>query len=330
MRIEAFSEGKYRQDADANEDRFLILPGRGYAVIDGVTDINGHLYDGMRAGKLASTIVQQVVARFLADPAEAATDPMRLIETVSSALRDAYARHGILDAARAVTTHRFGATLTLAVDLGASFRFILIGDSGLRLNGTETTIVDSGLDLITAALRQEAYRMVEKAGGDIEARRRVGRACAFYGVASLHAEMRPWLNDAALVALRAASRDRCHARLASVDVADIERLLDTGISGQGKFQNNATSALSYAVLDGFGVPMELVQVFDRPRATITSVELFTDGYFKPGGTADLSAWEAAFAEVERMDPEKVSRYPSVKGSTPDSRADDRTVVILHL
>jgi len=87
---------------------------------------------------------------------------------------------------------------------------------------------------------------------------------------------------------------------------------------------------SYAVLDGFDVPMELVQVFDRPRVTITSIELFTDGYFKPGATADLSAWEAAFTEVERIDPEKVSQYLSVKGSITESRTDDPTVVILHL
>ena len=29
MRVEAFSEGEYQDDPDANEDQFLILPGRG-------------------------------------------------------------------------------------------------------------------------------------------------------------------------------------------------------------------------------------------------------------------------------------------------------------
>ena len=48
MKIEAFSEGKNLDDPEANEDQFLVLPGIGYAVFDGSTDIAGHLYDGKR------------------------------------------------------------------------------------------------------------------------------------------------------------------------------------------------------------------------------------------------------------------------------------------
>ena len=64
-------------------------------------------------------------------------------------------------------------------------------------------------------------------------------------------------------------------------------------------------------------------------ATIRSIELYTDGYFKPGATPALDDWEAAFAEVERIDPEKIGRYPSVKGSSARMRADDRSDVIVH-
>ena len=85
-----------------------------------------------------------------------------------------------------------------------------------------------------------------------------------------------------------------------------------------------------AVLDGFDVPMALVHVFDRPRESLRSIELFTDGYFKPATTPDVAAWEASFAEVERIDPEKIDAYPSVKGTAGRIRTDDRTVVIIHL
>jgi hypothetical protein len=142
--------------------------------------------------------------------------------------------------------------------------------------------------------------------------------------------MRPWLDAPTLAALRGASLERCRTRLPGVPTPDLERLLDRGITGQGEFQNNTASPLSYALLDGFDVPMELVRVIDRPRASLRSIELFTDGYFEPGATAELAAWEAAFAEVERVDPEKIDRYASVKGSTDRVRADDRTVVIVHL
>ena len=330
MRIEAFSQGKNLDDPSANEDQFLVLPGRGYAVIDGVTDISGQLYDGMRAGSLASGIVQRAVMEFLTDSNERAVEAERMIAHVSGALRAAYARHGILDQARADPACRFGATLTLAADLGSSFRFILIGDSGLRINGGESFIVDSGLDRVTASLRQEAYRLVAEAGGSPDDRARVGRACAFHGGAQLHPEMRPWLDDAKLAVVHRRALEQCGKLLPNVPEADLRKLLDGGIAAQGRFQNNAVSPLSYAVLDGFDVPLSLVQVFDRPRAAIKSIELFTDGYFKPGATPDLAAWEAAFAEVERADPHKTGCYPSVKGSSARMRTDDRTVVIVDL
>ena len=330
MRIEAFSEGKNLDDPDANEDQLLVLPGRGYAVIDGVTDITGRVYDGMRTGRLASMIVQRAAADFLTDPAERACRPEALIARASAALRDAYIRQGILDEVRADPHLRFGATLTLAADLGHSFRFIVIGDSGLRLNGSEVTVDDTALDLVTAALRQEAYAIIGEAGGDLDAQRRVSRICSFYGASTLHPEMKPWLDVAGLADLYSRSRARCRARFPGAPLSDIERLLDHGVSGQTRYQNNTASPFSYAVLDGFDVPLELVHVFDRPRKSLRSIELFTDGYFKPAATPDVAAWETSFVEVECIDPEKIDRYPSVKGTSGRMRTDDRTVVIVHL
>lgn len=333
MRIEAFSEGKNLDDPDANEDQLLILPGRGYAVIDGVTDITGRVFDGMRTGRLASNLVQQAAAGFLTDPGESARRPEALIERASAALRDAYVRYRVLDEVRADPHLRFGATLTVAVDLGDRFRFIVIGDSGLRLNGTEIALVDTGLDLVTAALRQEAYAVAAEAGGDLDARRRVSRACSFYGAAALHPDMQPWLDVERLAQLRARSLARCRARFPEVPIGDLEYLLDRGISGQTRFQNNTASPLSYGVLDGFDVPRALVHVFERSRGSIETIELFTDGYFKPPTTPpapSVAAWEASFEEVERRDPEKIDAFPSVKGTNGRMRTDDRTVVIVHL
>jgi hypothetical protein len=330
MKIEAFSEGKNLDTPEANEDQFLVLPGRGYAVIDGCTDITGKLYDGVRAGWLASRITLNALATFLVDPAERELRPERLIEHLSAALRASYARHGILEIARADPTRRFGATLTLAVDIGETFRFVLIGDSGLRIDGTEVFVNDTGLDLVTASLRVEAYGLVGEAGGGAEDRARAGRACAFNGAANLHPEMQPWLDQTKLRLLYERSLASCRARFPLVPEADIRWLLDTGISGQTRFQNNTASPLSYAGLDGFEIPLPLVRVIDRPRAAIHSIELFTDGYFKPGATPTLDDWEAAFAEVERVDPEKIGCYPSVKGSSARMNTDDRTVVIVHV
>lgn len=329
MRIEAFSEGKDLLVPEANEDQFLVLPGRGYAVIDGATDISGRRYDGQRGGWHASRVTRDAVAGFLLGTVGTDLTPGALIAHVAQALRACYAQHGLLEAARADPALRFGATLTLAADLGEVFRFVMIGDSGLRIDGTETFLCDSGLDLVTASLRMHACRHVMDAGGDAAARARVGRAAAFHGAAQLHPDMQPWLDEARLAALYEQSLAWCAVQLAHAPEADVRSLLDTGISGQTRFANNTRSPLSYAVLDGFDVPLPLVRVFDRPRAALRSIELFTDGYFAAGAAATVAAWEESFAEVERVDPEKIDRYPSMKGSGPNLNTDDRTVVIVH-
>ena len=330
MKIEAFSEGKNLDAPEANEDLFLVLPGIGYAVCDGATDITGQVYDGKRGGWLASRIAMQAVADFLLDPEERELLPEHLVAHISVEIRASYARHGILDVARDDPARRFGATLTLAADLGETFRFVLIGDSGLRVDGAEVFVNDTGLDLVTASLRVEAYRIAAAAGGGPEDRARVGRAAAFYGAATLHTDMRPWLDEAKRMQVYERSLTWCRARFPTVPEADIRFLLDTGIGGQARFANNTASPLSYAVLDGFEIPLPLVRVFDRPRAAMRTIELFTDGYFKPGGAPTLTAWEAAFAEVESVDPEKIGSYPSVKGSSAGMRTDDRTILIVNL
>ncbi len=330
MKIEAFTEGKYLDAPEANEDQFLVLPGRGYAVFDGATDNTGRLYDGKRGGWHASRIAMQATGDFLLDPAEHDLLLERLIERISAALRASYSRYDILEAARLDHAFRFGATLTLAADLGEIFRFVLVGDSGLRINGTEGFVNEPGHDLVTASLRVEGYRMVGEAGGTIEDCARVGRAGAFHGAAMLHPDMQPWLDEPKRRLLYERSLAWSRARLPAVPENDIRHLLNTGIGGQARFANNTISPLSYTVLDGFEIPLPPVQVFDRPRATLRTIELFTDGYFKPGATAALSDWEAAFAEVECIDPEKIGQYPSVKGSSPRMNTDDRTVVIVQL
>lgn len=329
MRIEAFTEGKNLDDPDANEDQLLVLPGRGYAVIDGVTDRTGERYDGMLAGRLAGLVVRDAAAAFLLDAAERTCAPERLVARVTAAIQATYAHYGVAEVAEARPARRFGATLALAAHVGENLRIILVGDSGVRCDGRELATVDPGLDRVTAGIRQAAWRMLESAGADHAECARVSRACVFNGLARLHPEMRPWLDETALADLR----QRCIAaavqRFAHVPRGDIEMLVDGGIiEGQGRFQNNTLSPLSYCVLDGFPVPMQLVRVIDRPLAGLQTLELFTDGYFSPGAEPTVAAWEAAFREVERTDPDKLGAYPSVKGTVGRVRADDRTVVII--
>ena len=118
MRIEAFSRGKDPADAGANEDQFLVLPGLGYAVIDGVSDIEGRRYDGRRAGLVASRVVQQAVrdsSWIRPRRGEARAADRRTSRRSCGPPARAY---GMPGAARGEPGGRFAATLTLAVDLG--------------------------------------------------------------------------------------------------------------------------------------------------------------------------------------------------------------------
>jgi hypothetical protein len=330
MHIEAFTEGKNLDDPHANEDQLLILPGRGYAVIDGVTDRTGHRYDGMLAGKLAGLLVRDATADFLVDPGNRDIDPEQLVAHVTAAIQAAYVRFGIAEEARARPARRFGATLALAAHAGDTVRIVLVGDSGVRINGEELIVVDPGLDKVTAGIRQAAWRLLEAAGAPEAERHRVSRACVFNGLARFDPAMRPWLDEATLAALRRDYLVEAAGRFPEVPQADLETLTDGGIiDGQGRFQNNTTSPLSYCVLDGFAVPMSLVHSIDRPAGSIRTLELFTDGYFLPGSEPTVSEWETAFVEVERSDPFKLDRFPSVKGTVGRIRADDRTVVIVR-
>ena len=69
MWIEAFTEAKNPDDPTSNEDQLLILPGRGYAVIDGVSAQDPAIaINGLTSGQVAARTVQQATAAFLLDP----------------------------------------------------------------------------------------------------------------------------------------------------------------------------------------------------------------------------------------------------------------------
>ena len=61
---------------------------------------------------------------------------------------------------------------------------------------------------------------------------------------------------------------------------------------------------------------------------VKSIELFSDGYFAVPANVTIEAWEQMFAEIEKIDPHKIHKYPNVKGSTTTDFSDDRSVIIL--
>lgn len=329
MHVQAFSAAKDPDRPEANEDRFVIVADRLYAVIDGVTDRTGGRYDGRTGGRLAAETVEFALLDLVGDGASGSIDAAGLVDRLAQAFKSAYRRHGVLEAASRSDADRVGSTLALAIDRGDRLAFFLIGDSGVRLNGRETVVHDKDLDYITATLRSFAYRRVAAAGADARATELASRALCWRGTRTLPDEAKAWLSEADLEAIRNEALARLTLDLPGIDVADMTRLALDGIVGaQGAYQNRFDHPLGYACLDGFGLVASAVETFERPKADVASFELYTDGYFALPEEATIAAWETKADEVERVDAAKIGEYRSTKGSLGRIRADDRTVVIV--
>lgn len=329
MHIAAFSAAKDPDRPEANEDRFVVVPDRLYAVIDGVTDRTGRRYGGRAGGRVAAEAVETALLGLASDGTYAALDAHGLLARLEAAFQVEYSRYGVLEEARAAETSRFGSTLTLVVDRGDRYGFFFIGDSSVRLNAREIVDNDKDLDRITATLRGFAYRRLAAAGADPTTAELASRALCWRGTRTLASEAGPWLNESDLAAIREAALMRLSADLPRIPVSDITRLMLDGIVGaQGGYQNRPEHILGYSCLDGFGPAAAQVRTFERSKSEVDTLELFTDGYFDLPGKATIAEWEAKADEVERVDFAKVDRYPSTKGSLGRVRADDRTVVIV--
>lgn len=325
MRIEAFSQGKDPARPDANEDRLVVLPGRAYAVIDGVTARLATRYDGMLAGQYGAVLVQRTLERLLAVDAPAPGDARALVATLTEAIATAYARHGTLEAARGDPNRRFAATLALVFERPDTLEILLIGDSGVRLDCGRDIRLDKDLDRITATARRVAWRRIAPRVDDPARREALSRRVTWGGTAQDPAGLEGILDGADLAAIEAEAIAQATGAMAHLPQDAITGLVRGGIvNAQGTHQNNPASPLGYSCLDGFAVPPEFVHHEILPRAGIGCVELYSDGYFKPGDGFGIAAWERAFDEVEREDPEKLGRYASVKGSQGNLKADDRT------
>lgn len=329
MRIEAFSRGKLHARPQDNEDALVVLPGRGYAVIDGVSDRSGRLFGAVKGGRFAAGLAQAALAAFLASEdlteAQGEARGRRLVAALNDALRAGYARLGIEDDVEATPQARAGCAVTAALHDGADLLIVAVGDCGARLDGGFGRVLIAEakpLDRISTLLRREAWRRMEAKGAPREACMRAGDAAAGRGVATppdgLSIE-----EAAAIAATVAATMAREHPGLPSQEVATMTA---QGISGQRAFANRADLGLGYGVVDGFGTPDGFIVQRRFPRASTQALELFSDGYFAIPDARGLDAFEAGHRDVERVDFDKLGAFASMKGSAPDRATDDRSYV----
>jgi len=330
MLIETFTEAKDPSAPHANEDRLVILPGRAYAVIDGVTDRLGTRYDGMLSGQYAAMTVQGALEHMLSAP-DRTEDPVAIVRSLTATIASAYKQHGVTEKVQSNWNLRISAALALVMTGQETIDVLLVGDSGVRINGERILRVEKDLDLITAILRRQAWPVIGQKVSDPDRQEQISRQVTWHGTRQPLDNLAGILDadDMAFIESRAIAANM--ESLPHVARDDIENLVRGGIvNAQGGYQNNASLQLGYPCLDGFEVPQHMLKIERFKRSEVHMVEIYSDGYFKPGDGFGVAAWEKAFAEAEREDPAKVLLYPSPKGSTASLWADDRTYLGIKL
>ncbi len=334
--LDAFTLGKKLAHPEANEDSLVIMPNLGYAVIDGVTDRNGTRFDGMLSGQFASRVVQRAIEVFLLAQGQPDQPDLQFqgaehfIDYLGRAIHAGYARNNALESTAADFKLRGGCTVMAAMIIGDRLEIIGLGDSGIRINGTDLLQVLKPLDDVTAILRRETWRYFEALGlGEHECDRHAS-LMTWQGTQNQPAGA-PTAAPDVVATIEQRALAACQGHLPHVPDAELLLLIQHGIShGQGKFQNVTEPVLAYGGIDGYPVPHTFIVTRSYKLADVETIELFSDGYFKPGDGFGAAAWEAGFAEVEAEDPHKLGRYMSTKGTTPLQYTDDRTYLGVRL
>jgi hypothetical protein len=334
--LDAFTLGKKFGHPEMNEDSLVVMPNLGYAVIDGVTDRNGTRYDGMLSGQFASRTVQRAIELFLLAQGQPDQPDLQFqggqhfVDYLGKAIHAGYVANNALPAVEADWKLRGGCTVMAAIMLGDRLEVVAVGDSGIRINGSDTLQVLKPLDDVTAILRRETWRYFEALGRPVEECDSHAASMTWQGTQNQPAGSVTAAPDI-VAAIEQRALAACRQHLPDVPESELVMLIQHGIShGQGHFQNVTDPVLGYGGIDGFAVPERFVETRSYRLAEVETIELFSDGYFKPGAGFGVAAWEAAFQEVEAEDPHKIGPYMSTKGTTPSQLTDDRSYLGVRL
>lgn len=231
---------------------------------------------------------------------------------------------GLTDSSARNPATRIGCTLALGFHDGDALQLVSIGDSGIRLSspalGTVRHVEAKPLDRVTALIRRETWAYLGERAASASLLQAVSEDAVWNGLGVPPAGLDPESGTA----IKRRVLRLCEAEMPTIARDEIRLLVDSGISGQRLFANHPEYDLGYGVLDGFEVAERHIFSASYAAAEVQQLELFSDGYFAEPDAFGVAAWEASFAEVERVDPDKIGPHASVKGSTPESWTDDRT------
>jgi hypothetical protein len=205
--------------------------------------------------------------------------------------------------------------------------FLMVGDSGLRINGLYITHMTKDVDRLFTQVRLATREVLRGQGLKGDALEMANRELVFKG---LNPSRQATILPSKVLEILAQVSAACRGQLMPDAMDCLPDMVSRGISGgQYQFANQVSHSLAYASVDGSQTRGKDLRYFSRPLADVHSIELFTDGYMScPQSGVSVMDWEANFAQDEAQDPEKIGHYAGVKGSTEAYFSDDRTVLSL--
>ena len=314
MNTELFCRSKYKKSAKSGDDTFICIPDVVTGVFDGASDPFGTIIDGVPAGRLAASIVAQSCASLFLDPAARQMSAADVLGALSGALAEGLEK--IKTAVRPSTT------VALVLDNGDSLRLLVFGDTKIRVNGHFLLESNKSVDEVSTTARVMIFNLLSSRIKDLDKLEELTRRVIFVGIQTAIDEEVLSQSEAETIIKDTISETGFEGNSQA-----IHHFLLGGIKLQQEFANSRSHPLGFGSLNGCSPLVKDVIDETFKKSEITSLEIFTDGYFSiPDGTT-LACWEQEHARIEEIDFHKVKDFSTVKGSSSTEFSDDRTVLI---
>lgn len=316
MESQVFSRSKYKDGERLGDDVFLNIPGMVTGVFDGASDPMGTIIDGEPAGRFAARTVAQTSARLMLDPDARRWPADRILSALSQGLTSAIGGQNL--------PVRPSTTLALVLDNGPEFRLLIMGDTGVRVNGGAVHKFSKSIDNVSTRARVAVFNLLAARHPGIDEAEILTRRVIFRGLEQAAEEGVLTRTEVGEIIATTVKETALKPRAAA-----IHEFLLAGIRVQHQYANDPAHPFGFSSMDGHMPLLDDVIDFRLPKGDLQSLELFTDGYYTAPQGTDVAAWEREHARIESLDFHKLNEFASVKGSMQDEYWDDRTVVIMR-